>query len=248
VTEPEAVIWHDLECGHYREDLALWCELAEASGDPILDVGAGSGRVSLELARRGHTVVAVDYAAELLGSLARRAATLADGAGERVSTVLADARELDLGPARFALCLVPMQTIQLLGGAAGRLAFLTRARTHLEPGGVLALAIAPDFEEFEWQDGDAYPLPDIIELAGTVYSSQPTAVRLEGPRAVLERRREVIDPAGGHVLSVDRIALDQLSAATLIAEGTRAGLTPVGTRTVAETEEHVGSLVVIFRA
>jgi SAM-dependent methyltransferase len=246
VTEPEAVIWHDLECGQYRADLALWCELAAAAGDPVLDVGAGSGRVTLELARRGHHVVAVDYDAELLGALERRAAGLADGAGERVRTRLADARELDLGPARFALCVVPMQTVQLLGGAAGRLAFLTRARAHLLPGGRLALAIASEFEEFAWEEGDAYPLPDIVERAGTVYSSQPTAVRIEGPQAVLERRREITDPAGGHRVSHDRIALDRLGAATLIAEGTRVGLTPEGTRSVAETAEHVGSRVVIF--
>jgi SAM-dependent methyltransferase len=248
VSDPESVIWHDLECGQYRADLELWGELAGASSGAILDIGAGSGRVALELAQRGHTVLALDSDADLLAALERRAAALSGGAGARVRTVVADAVDFDLGDERFGLCVVPMQTIQLLGGRARRQACLVRVRTHLSRGGVLAVAIAPDFEEFAWREGDHYPLPDILELEGTVYASQPTAVRVEAGAAVLERRREVIDPAGGHVVTEDRIALDLLTAATLIADGTASGLTPVGTATVAETAEHVGSLVVMFSA
>ncbi|MBV9839279.1 MAG: hypothetical protein JO156_14285, partial [Solirubrobacterales bacterium] len=54
-----SVVWHDLECGSYHEDLELWRELARRHGDPVLEIGAGTGRVSLELARRGHRVVAL---------------------------------------------------------------------------------------------------------------------------------------------------------------------------------------------
>ncbi len=42
-----AVVWHDIECSAYRADLPLWRELAAEYGDPILDVGAGTGRVAL---------------------------------------------------------------------------------------------------------------------------------------------------------------------------------------------------------
>jgi len=54
-----AVIWHDVECGGYEGDLALWRELA-AAGGPILDLGCGTGRVALDLARRGHRVHGLD--------------------------------------------------------------------------------------------------------------------------------------------------------------------------------------------
>jgi len=47
-----AVVWHDLECGAYLEDLPVWQRLAAQHGNPILDVGAGTGRVTLDLARR----------------------------------------------------------------------------------------------------------------------------------------------------------------------------------------------------
>ena len=56
------VLWHDIECGSYDLDLPLWRELADREGSPVLDVGAGTGRVALDLARRGHEVVALDRA------------------------------------------------------------------------------------------------------------------------------------------------------------------------------------------
>ncbi len=61
--EPEVapVVWHDLECGSYRADLAMWRELAgraAAPGKPcrVPDLGCGTGPVSLELGSHGHRV------------------------------------------------------------------------------------------------------------------------------------------------------------------------------------------------
>ena len=65
-----SVIWHELECGSYTEDLELWRGLAREAGGPVLDVGAGTGRVTLELARQGNTVTALDLDEELLAELA----------------------------------------------------------------------------------------------------------------------------------------------------------------------------------
>src|ERR1700724_459855 len=108
----QEVIWHDLECGGYDADLALWRELAGgsndgSSADPILEVGAGSGRVALDLARAGHRVTALDIDGELLLALRERAE------GLRVETACADARSFALDARDFILCLVPMQTVQL---------------------------------------------------------------------------------------------------------------------------------------
>lgn len=125
-----AVRWHDLECGGYDVDLPLWRQLAEEAAGPVLDVGAGTGRVALDLARRGVTVTALDADPLLLGALSARAAK----AGLVVETVCADARELALD-ARFSAIIVPMQTIQLFGGPEARLGFLARVREHLAPAG-----------------------------------------------------------------------------------------------------------------
>jgi len=236
-----SVIWHDVECGGYAEDLPLWRSLADDHGDPVLDVGAGTGRIALDLARRGHEVVALDHDPALVAELARRAGDLS------VTAITADAREFDLGR-RFALCIVPMQTIQLLGGADGRRAFLECARRHLQPGGLLAVAIAPELDLFEVVDGGLAPLPDIREVDGVVYSSLPTAVRADREGFVLERRRERISASGSRSVEQDVIRLDRLTGNELESEGQAAGLRPAGRAAVAATDDYVGSEVVLLRA
>jgi SAM-dependent methyltransferase len=236
-----SVIWHDLECGTYAEDMTLWRSLAERQGDPLLDVGAGTGRVALDLARRGHRVTALDNDADLLAELERRADGLA------LDTVTADARDFDLGR-RFALCLVPMQTIQLLGGRDGRIAFLRCARRHLTGSGLLAIAIAEALELYEVLEDAPGPLPDICEHDGVVYSSQPTAVRAVGDRFVLERRREAVTEHGQRSVSENVIHLDRLTGAQLEREAGEAQLHSAGRASVPATSDYVGSSVVMLRA
>ncbi|HWB68631.1 MAG TPA: class I SAM-dependent methyltransferase, partial [Solirubrobacterales bacterium] len=68
-----AAIWHDVECGGYAADLPLWEELAERCEGPVLELGCGTGRVAVHLARRGHETIGLDRDRELLGALRERA-------------------------------------------------------------------------------------------------------------------------------------------------------------------------------
>jgi SAM-dependent methyltransferase len=231
------VIWHDLECGAYVEDLGVWHELAVEHGDPVLDVGAGTGRIALDLARRGHEVTALDRDPVLIAELERRAA------GLDVATVVADARRFELGR-RFPLIIVPMQTIQLLGGQRGRQQFLIAAAGHLLPGGVLAVAISEMLESFSLEEGIRPPTPDMREIDGIVYSSQPTAVREDSDGFVLERLRERIGTHGDRESELDLIRLDRLTASQFEREALAAKLKLLGRRVVPATDEYVGSVVV----
>jgi SAM-dependent methyltransferase len=237
VTSPE-VVWHDLECGVYAEDLPLWRELA---GDgPVLDLGCGTGRVAIDLATRGVPVVGLDHDPVLLAALASRAE------GLPVETVCADARAFDLGR-RFGIVLAPMQTVQLLGGPAGRADFLRCAKAHLEAGGLFALALADALEGFD-ETTATPPLPDVREEDGIVYFSQPVAVKDEGERVAIHRVREVVDRDGGRTSGHDVVRLDRLEPEELEAEASALGFSPQERRAVAATDEFVGSVVVMLRA
>ena len=233
------VVWHDVECHGYTADLALWHELAAEHGGPILDVGAGTGRVALDLAAAGHDVTALDTGAELLAALRERAAARRLD----VPTVPADAQRFALDRA-FALILVPMQTIQLLGD---RSAFLRRARQHLVPGGVVAAAIADDLVAFDGEE-ELLPDPDVAQADGWHYASQPVAVRLLDGLARIERVRRTIAPDGATTEQPDAIELARIDAPGLEAEARAAGLTPLRARRIPPTTDHVGSTVVIARA
>jgi SAM-dependent methyltransferase len=241
------VVWHDLECGAYAEDLPLWRALAAEHGDPVLDVGAGTGRVTLDLVRAGYRVTALDRDPELIAALAQRLAENRRIPRDICHTVVADARNFDV-PVHYPLAIVPMQTIQLLGGSEGRAAFLRCVLRHLHPGGALAIAIAEALDLYDATDGLPPLRPDIRELDGVVYSSQPVAVRAERGGFVLERRRETVAVAGERTVERDLIRLDRLSARGLEREGRLAGFARVQRARVAETSDYVGSEVVILRA
>jgi SAM-dependent methyltransferase len=230
------VVWHDVECGSYTADLPLWEELAAAAGGPVLDVGAGTGRVALHLAGAGFAVTALDVDTELLAELERRAVQ----AGVEIPTIVADAAQFDASG--FALVAVPMQTIQLLPERAG---FFASARRALAPGGLVALAVATELEVF---DGEHHlPDPDVLLRDGTRFISQPTAVRAIPGATRIERVRQTIGPDGERSRTQDAIELAELTVEALEAEGAAAGLRPEPARTIAPTDEHVGSEVVLLR-
>jgi SAM-dependent methyltransferase len=235
-------IWHDLECGSYVEDLDLWRELAAEAGADVDDRPAGTGRVALDLAARGIDVVAVDVDDALLAVLRERAADR----GLAVRTVCADARELELEEP-VAQVLVPMQTLQLLGGPEDRGRFLAAARRVLPPGGLLACALAEALDAFEGPD-DLLPLPDMAEHEGTVYSSRPVAVVDEGDRAAIHRLREVVTRAGERTVQEDVVRLSRVGAAELAEEAVAFGFEAREARWIAETDEYVGSVVVVLEA
>jgi SAM-dependent methyltransferase len=232
-------IWHDVECGAYAEDLGLWEELADAHGGPVLELGAGTGRVSLHLARRGHEVHAVELDAELAGTLAERA----EAAGLSVAIRVEDVRELAPGT-RYPLVLGAMQLIQLLVGPEGRAAALRAIRGVLAPGGVVALAIVEGRDPVG--EGGSETIPDVREVDGVVYSSLPLDVETRNGSLRVRRLRQVVEPGGELTESEHVDVLDVLDADELEAEAAAAGLRLTHVRHVAESELHVGSSVVIL--
>jgi SAM-dependent methyltransferase len=237
---PRTVVWQDVECGAYEADLPLWEELAEATDGPVLELGCGTGRVALHLARRGHRVVGIDSDADLIAELRERAAAegLTTGAEQ------ADAAGFSLDQ-YFGLIVAPMQLIQLLPRADSRRECLTAAAAHLSPHGVIALAVV---ETVVTSVPPSPLLPDVRERHGWVYSSMPLGAIREGDSLLVERLRQTVDPDGHLEETHDAVRLQMLTAAELEQEGRSAGLSPAGRRRIEPSDAHVGSTVVLLEA
>jgi SAM-dependent methyltransferase len=236
----DAAAWHDVECAFYSADLPVWRELAAEYGAPVLDIGCGTGRVAFELATQGHEVVGVDADPALVSAFnARRR-----DSGLDAKAYVGDARALALGRS-FPLAILPMQVAQLLGGSDGRTAMLSAVRRHVEPGGVVAVALADPFESVP--PGEARPpLPDVLEIDGWVLSSTPVAVRDEADGVAIDRLRQAVSPAGDLTEELATISVDACAPATLEDEARRVGLTPLPARHVPPTLDYVGSTVVLL--
>jgi SAM-dependent methyltransferase len=232
----EAAIWHDVECGAYAADLPLWEELAAAADGTVLDLGCGTGRVALHLARRGHPVIGLDVARELIEALRERGRDLP------LETVCADARDFELDR-EVALALAPMQTLQLLDGPGDRLSCLERVASQLRPGGRFAASI---LEEMPEPDGSPPPLPDVREVDGWVYSSLAVEAAVGPGEIVIHRLRQTVSPGGDLAEEPNEVRIATFPAAQLEREAAAAGLRPLERRPIPATDIHVGSTVVVL--
>lgn len=236
MSDGPAAIWHDVECGAYSADLVLWEDLADAAGGPVLELGCGTGRVALHLARRGHEVLGLDRDAELLATLGRRGAELP------VEAIHADAREFELGRP-VALVLAPTQMLQLLDGEQERLACLRAVAAALRPGGRFAASI---LEEMPEPDDSPPPLPDVREVDGWVYSSLAVEAAVAADSIVIHRLRQTVSPAGELAEEPNEVRIATFPAERLESEAASAGLRPVRRFEIPPTDIHVGSLVVVL--
>jgi SAM-dependent methyltransferase len=237
-SKSEAAIWHDVECGAYAADFKVWDELADRCGDPILELGAGTGRLAIHLARRGHRVIGLDYDEELIAAQAEHAA------GLPVTPLLGDARGFDL-PEPVALVLAPMQLLQMLPDRIARLACLESIAAGLLPGGRVAAAMVEGMPEPE--EGDDAPLvPDVREVDGWVYSSLPLEAVVGPENIVVHRLRQKVAPSGELTDEPDSVTICTLTADELEAEAAEVGLVAVERLYIEATDDHVGSTVVVL--
>ena len=120
-----------------RGDEDIYASLA-APGATILELGAGTGRLTCNLARRGFTVTGVDIAAAMLAQAKLHAEALETDVAARVSLRLGDLTSVDL-KRTFDLVICPYHTLaHVPAGAAWRNGFRNAAR-HLTPGGLFAV-------------------------------------------------------------------------------------------------------------
>jgi SAM-dependent methyltransferase len=123
---------YDVEYPHHY-DVPFWLSLADREGDPIVEWGAGTGRLAVPLAEAGFEVTGV----ELSGRMVERGREKS----EAVQWVQGDMRSARLGR-RFGLAVCAFNSFLCLSSVNDALAFLRNAREQLEPGGLLGIEVS----------------------------------------------------------------------------------------------------------
>ena len=123
---------YDLEYAH-DYDVPFWLALAEREGEPVVEWGAGTGRIAIPLARAGSDVTAVELSENMIEVGRKKDAP--------VEWVHGDMRTVKLRR-RYRLALCAFNSFLCLPGVEDALAFLHNAREHLQPGGLLGIEVS----------------------------------------------------------------------------------------------------------
>ena len=141
--------FYDWENAHTvgRRDVAFWQRLAASVGGPVLELGCGTGRVSIPVARSVDGVVGIDRSKAML----RRARTR-HRRSKRVGPlglVRGDIRSLPFrSPGRFRLVMAPYGVLQSLVRDRDMRDCLRAVFTVLRPGGICAIDLVPDLQRW----------------------------------------------------------------------------------------------------
>jgi SAM-dependent methyltransferase len=119
----------------YTEDLPFWLDLATRAGDPVLELGCGTGRVLIQLAEAGYRSLGMDHDLAMLRFLRERIGELKPLA----SIIASDITRFNLA-VKFPLIILPCNTFSTLRKNE-RLACLDCTRRHLKPGGTFAVSV-----------------------------------------------------------------------------------------------------------
>jgi len=145
--------FYDAIHGEGGADLDFWLPFAAEHGGPLLEVGAGTGRIALPLARAGHAVTALDPSPAMLALARERAAA------EGLALTFVEGRlpGASLPPAAFATIIFPNDVFLACAAPGEQEAALRAAAAALAPGGRLALDVAGPGHWLD-PDGNGEPL------------------------------------------------------------------------------------------
>lgn len=199
----------------YTADVPFYVETALRLGGPVLELGCGTGRVLISLARAGIDVTGVDLSGDMLAQCRRKLeaepgefsarTTLVQGdmRSVRVAATAGGRRLRDAGD--FGLVLVPLFSFMHMATRADKLACLRTAAAHLREGGTLLM-------EVELESGYRETLAPVLNIVRRDRASGELLLVLH------QSRRE---PDGTILLNLLNITVDGEGRAELHAVASR---------------------------
>jgi len=171
-------------------DVAFYAAEAAKLGAsaPVLELGCGTGRVAMPIARAGHPLTGIDSSSAMLDRFRDKMAAESADLRARVTLRVADVRDFTVEPPAgsngFALAIAAFRVFQHLTTIDDQLRCLTTVRRHLAPGGLFTFDVFnPDFTRMtsdrteETEDTPELALSDGRTLRRTVRVAQVHWVR-----------------------------------------------------------------------
>ncbi len=158
-------------------DVSFYVAATRKYGDPVLELGCGTGRITIAVADAGYRIVGLDISERMLERAADKRGSLRREARERLHLVQGDMAQFQLGE-KFRTVIIPFRPFQHLLELEQQIGCLECVRKHLAPAGRLIV----DF-------------------------FQTDAERMHDPRFQQESRLTEYDlPDGRHVVLSERVA------------------------------------------
>lgn len=125
-----------------RRDIPFWLRMTAAVDGPVLELGCGTGRVTMPLAHEGVRIVGVDRSGEMLVRASRRVRR--QRRGVRPLLVRADIRALPLRDGTVPMVMAPYGILQSLTRERDLAATLQDVARVVVPDGIFALELVAD--------------------------------------------------------------------------------------------------------
>jgi SAM-dependent methyltransferase len=158
-----------------RRDVPFWRRVASAARGPVLELGCGTGRVSLPLARAGVALVGIDRSAPMLDRARRRIlkSQILRSSNPQIlkslSLVRGDIRALPFETGAFPMVVAPYGVLQSLIRPRDLTATLASVARVVAPGGTFGIDLVPDVPK--WREYE-----NRVQLRGRAGGAQLTLI------------------------------------------------------------------------
>ena len=136
-----------------RTDVGFYVDEAKAAGGRVLEVGCGTGRILLPIARAGCAITGIDGSKQMLERCRVNLAAEPAAVQSRITLAQHDMRDFNLAE-QFTLIIAPFRVVQHLTTIDDQLQFLATVARHLAPQGRLVFDVFnPRFDILVGADG-----------------------------------------------------------------------------------------------
>ena len=190
--------FYDLIHADLVEDVSFLLALAERVGGPMLELGCGTGRILLPLARAGHSITGVDNSNAMLERAKLKLRSEPESVRSRMNLVSGDASSVEVD-GEFRLVILSYNSLMHFERPA-LAALLKNARNHLRGDGFFYVDVDNPFEVSDPNDDDLLVLERIMtdpESGDKIIQSASSWVDSDAQRRHISWLFDVSAPAGG---------------------------------------------------